>query len=78
MRLVSGQPDAAAAIRGITTGHRPSRVGRAIQESDEIMRRIAGMEQERDTLKSKVEALELKVKQRLETITELEEELAKR
>jgi hypothetical protein len=54
------------------------RVGREIEESDQIMRRIAGMEQKRDTLKSNVEALELKVKQRLETIKELEAELAKR
>jgi hypothetical protein len=54
------------------------RVGREIEESDQILRRIDGMEQKRDTLKRKVEELELKVKQRLETIKELEEELAKR
>jgi hypothetical protein len=54
------------------------RVGREIEESDQILRRIAGMEQKRDTLKRKVEELELKVKQRLEIIKELEEELAKR
>jgi autonomous glycyl radical cofactor GrcA len=54
------------------------RVGREIEESDQILRRIAGMEQKRDTLKRNVEELELKVKKSLEIIKELEEELAKR
>jgi hypothetical protein len=54
------------------------RVGREIEESNQIMQRISGMEQKRDVTKRNVEVLESTVKQRLEIIKELEEELAKR
>lgn len=54
------------------------RVGRQIEESNQIMQRIAGLEQRRDSIKKKVEILESTVKERLDLIKELEEELAKR
>lgn len=54
------------------------RVGREIEESNQIMQRIPGMEQKRDVIKKNVEELESAVKRRLEIIKELEEELAKR
>jgi hypothetical protein len=54
------------------------RVGREIEESDQMMQRISGMEQKRDVIKKNVEELESAVKRRLEIIKELEEELAKR
>lgn len=54
------------------------RVGREIEESDQILRRVAGLERERDSIKGNIEEMESRVKQRLELIKELEEELAKR
>jgi chromosome segregation ATPase len=54
------------------------RVGRQIEESNQIMQRIAGLEQRRDSIKKKVEILEPTVKENLDLIKELEEELAKR
>jgi|GEM_PF-4691447 len=54
------------------------RVGRQIEESNQIMQRIAGLEQRRDSIKKKVEILESTVKERLDLIKELEEDLAKR
>ena len=54
------------------------RVGREIEESNQIMQRIPGMEQKRDVIKKNDEELESAVKRRLEIIKELEEELAKR
>ena len=42
------------------------------------MQRVAGLEQRRDSMKKSVERLESAVKERLDLIKELEEELAKR
>lgn len=54
------------------------RVGREMEESNQITQRIDGMEQKRDVIKKNVEVLESALKRRLEIIKELEEELAKR
>lgn len=54
------------------------RVGRQIEESNQMVQRIAGLEQRRNSIKEKVEKLESSVKNRLDVIKELEEELAKR
>lgn len=54
------------------------RVRRQIEESNQIMQRVAGLEQRRDSMKERFEKLESAVKERLDLIKELEEELAKR
>ena len=54
------------------------RVRRQIEESNQIMQRVAGLEQRRDSIKERFEKLESAVKERLDLIKELEEELAKR
>ena len=54
------------------------RVRRQIEEIDQIVQRVAGLEQRRDSMKKSVEKLESAVKERLDLIKELEEELAKR
>jgi hypothetical protein len=54
------------------------RVGREIEESNQMMQRIAGLEQRRDSIKEKVGKLESTVKERMDAIKKLEEELAKR
>jgi septal ring factor EnvC (AmiA/AmiB activator) len=54
------------------------RVGREIEESNQMMQRIAGLEQRRDSIKEKVGKLESTVKERMAAIKKLEEELAKR
>jgi len=54
------------------------RVRRQIEESNQIMQRVAGLEQRRDSIKESFEKLESAVKERLDLIKELEEELAKR
>lgn len=54
------------------------RVRRQIEESIQIMQRVAGLEQRRDSIKERFEKLESAVKERLDLIKELEEELAKR
>lgn len=54
------------------------RVGREIEESNQMVQRIAGLEQRRDSIKEKVGKLESTVKERMDAIKKLEEELAKR
>ena len=54
------------------------RVRRQIEESNQIMQRVAGLEQRRDSIKERFEKLESAVKERLDLIKELEEELDKR
>ena len=54
------------------------RVRRQIEESNQIMQRVAGLQQRRDSMKESVEKLESSAKERLNLIKELESELAKR